>query len=486
MNGPQDLAAQIAENHESISAFDILKIGIGPSSSHTLGPWRAVRAFLLENEADLPKAVSIQVDLYGSLAKTGRGHGTDLAVQWGISGLVADACDPAALAPLIARIKEEKSISLLGRHPVEFHPARHVRLNYKETLESHPNGMRFALELASGEVRRIECCSVGGGFFTVVGREEGGADDVRLPHPMNTGADVQRWCDELGLPIHEVVRRNELAWRSEAQVSDGLDRIVEAMASCIWRGLNESGELPGGLQVVRKAPGLARSLWSEIVDSGPEDLLPRLRSQEAPFEERMDWITAFAFAVNEENAAFGRVVTAPTNGAAGVIPAVLFYYLGFIHRDTVTEAEAARRFLLTCAEIGSLYKKGATISAAMGGCQAEIGVSSSMAAAGLCEALGGSAAQALMAAEVAMEHHLGMTCDPVNGLVQIPCIERNSFGALKAIAAARLALRSRPSDARVSLDQAIATMWRTAQDMNEKYRETSEGGLAISLALPEC
>jgi L-serine dehydratase len=469
--------------HEPISVFDILKIGIGPSSSHTLGPWRAIRAFLIR--CPLNRAVRLEVDLYGSLAKTGRGHGTDHAILWGISGLLADECDPDELAPLSAKIREAGRARLLGEHEIAFDPSRDLRLNYHEALPGHPNGMRFRLTLENGGAIEEIYYSVGGGFYQREGEKPDEAGQVRLPCPINTAADIARWCAVQEVPIHELVRRNERAWRTDRETCEGLDRIAETMKACIARGLRTSGELPGGLMVVRKAPQLARALWPEM-EGDAADLIRHLRAADVPFEERMDWITAFAFAVNEENAAFGRVVTAPTNGAAGVIPAVLMYYLGFIHRDPVTEAEAARSFLMTCAEIGCLYKKGATISAAMGGCQAEIGVSSSMAAAGLCEALGGSVGQALMAAEVAMEHHLGMTCDPVNGLVQIPCIERNSFGALKAIAAARLALRCDPSQARVSLDQAVATMWRTAQDMHEKYRETSEGGLAISLAQPEC
>ena len=345
--------------------------------------------------------------------------------------------------------------------------------------------MSFLIRFGDGDAVAQTYFSIGGGFVVSEQKGREGPQDVELPFPIDKASDLLHWCRKTGLSIHEVVLENESAWRPESETLRGLDRIWSVMQACIYRGCHTEGTLPGGLGVQRRAPALHRRLmagreydkldrWEQAIRSGGHD-----------FRTTLDWVSCFALAVNEENASFGRVVTAPTNGAAGVIPAVLQYLCCFgpsITRDT------PRRFLLTASEIGSIFKKGATISAAMGGCQAEIGVSSAMAAAGLCEALGGTQRQVLMAAEIAMEHHLGLTCDPIGGLVQIPCIERNTMGAVKAITAAQLALQSQPDFAKVSLDVVIRTMWETAGDMSHKYKETADGGLAlhIPISLPEC
>ncbi|KIC94326.1 L-serine ammonia-lyase [Flavihumibacter solisilvae] len=472
--------------YEAISVFDIFKIGVGPSSSHTLGPWKAARSFLdfLQEKNYLDDLISIQVLLYGSLAKTGRGHGTDVAVQLGLMGQDPVTCDVSAIPSIILNIQEEKRLLLGGSRLIDFDPANDIVFLYQESLPFHPNALTFLASLSNGEQIASTYYSIGGGFVVQEGFDNNSKSAIQLSFPIEKADDLLHWCRKTGLSIHEIVAENELAWRNEDITKQGLLQIWNIMKDCIFRGCHTDGILPGGLQVKRRAAALNRKLLKGQQYDGADQWINAIRSQGNDFNYILDWVSCFALAVNEENASFGRVVTAPTNGAAGVIPAVLLYYSTFYK---ATE-ESIIQFLMTAAEIGSIFKKGSTISAAMGGCQAEIGVSSSMAAAGLTECMGGTQRQALMAAEIAMEHHLGLTCDPIGGLVQVPCIERNTMGAIKAITASQLALQSAPDFAKVSLDAVIKTMWDTAQDMNSKYKETADGGLAVNIPinLPEC
>ncbi len=463
-----------------ISVFDMMKIGVGPSSSHTMGPWRAAERFLKEVETlgKFEAVTRVSVDLYGSLAKTGRGHGTGRAVMMGLRGENPVTCDVEQVPNLLTTIREQGEIALAGHKIIPFQPDSDLIYHFDKTLPFHPNGIRFNAHLADGDIISRTYYSVGGGFV-VSESEAAGIDavEVTLPHPCDCAEDVLRHCEAHDFAIWEMVWQNEQVWRTDDEIRAGLSAIWEAMYACIFRGCHTSGELPGGLQVQRRAQAMHRKLIGEVAYNGREEWLAHIRARQYSFQEVVKWISCFALAVNEENAAFGRVVTAPTNGAAGVLPAVLMYYVAFYNATD----DDILRFLLVAGEIGSLFKKGATISAALGGCQAEIGVSSAMAAAAFTECLGGSVAQALMAAEIAMEHHLGLTCDPIGGLVQVPCIERNAMGAMKAITAANLALDSTPQHAKVSLDMVIKTMWQTALDMNDKYKETSEGGLAFNI-----
>ncbi len=465
----------------------MFKVGVGPSSSHTLGPWRAALRFLETLKKDDPQLTGVQqvqVLLYGSLAKTGKGHGTDIAVLLGLCGLDPVTVDVASINDRIAAINQEQTILLGGITPLHFNPQVQLQFLFTESLPFHPNGLTFLADLNNGRNIAATYYSIGGGF--VVEEGEGAmVNPVQLPFPINTAADLLHWCRKTGLAIHEVVWENEGAWRSEEQTRQGLQQIYGVMQECTFRGCHTEGILPGGLNVQRRAASLNKKLLKSQPYASYAEWVGAIRAGGNSFQYILDWVSCFALAVNEENASFGRVVTAPTNGAAGVIPAVLQYYTAFMEGAT---EEKALQFLLTASEIGSIFKKGATISAAMGGCQAEIGVSSAMAAAALTEVLGGTQRQALMAAEIAMEHHLGMTCDPIGGLVQVPCIERNTMGAIKAITASQLAMQSSPDFAKVSLDAVIETMWETAVDMNSKYKETAEGGLAINipLSLSEC
>jgi L-serine dehydratase len=473
--------------YEPISVFDIFKIGIGPSSSHTLGPWRAAQRFLetLKSKNILYEVKEIKVLLYGSLAKTGVGHGTDMAVQLGLCGYDPVTFEVNNIHARLNDIAAMKKIVLAGLHEVDFDPREDIEFLFAETLPFHPNALTFLVTLKNEEAIAETYYSIGGGFVVKENEQVGGSQAVQLPFPMNTADDLLHWCIKTGLAIHEVVMENENAWRPEQQTKEGLSAIWRVMRDCIYHGCHVTGTLPGGLSVRRRAADLNKRLLKDNSYSDFDSWVAAIQKGGNNFKYILDWVSCFALAVNEENASFGRVVTAPTNGAAGVIPAVLLYYV--IFNDGNSE-EKIMRFLLTASEIGSIFKKGATISAAMGGCQAEIGVSSSMAAAALTEAMGGTQRQALMAAEIAMEHHLGMTCDPIGGLVQIPCIERNTMGAIKAITASQLALQSMPDYAKVSLDGVIKTMWDTAKDMHTKYKETAEGGLAVNvpLSLPEC
>lgn len=474
--------------HEAISVFDMFKIGVGPSSSHTLGPWRAAMQFvqMLEDTYSLEQLTAIKVLLYGSLAKTGKGHGTDLAVQMGLMNEDPVTTDINGIQPAIQRILEDKRLLLGGKKWLYFNPEEDIVFLIEESLPYHPNALTFLADFATGENVCQTYYSVGGGFVIKEGGQGNTTDkNIDLPFPINNSNDLLYWCMKTGLPIYGVVLENENAWRPENETKQGVLHIWHTMRDCIYRGCHTGGELPGGLHVRRRAYALNKKLVGDAVYNNYEGWIQVVKSSILNFQHVLDWISCFALAVNEENASFGRVVTAPTNGASGTIPAVLLYYILFCNGGS---DEQVIRFLLTASEIGSIFKKGATISAAMGGCQAEIGVSSAMAAAALTESLGGTQRQALMAAEIAMEHHLGMTCDPIGGLVQVPCIERNTMGAIKAITASQLALQSMPDYAKVSLDAVVKTMWETAKDMNFKYKETAEGGLAINipLGMKEC
>lgn len=474
--------------YEAISVFDMLKIGIGPSSSHTLGPWRAAERFIkeLEDKDSLYRVTRLSVWLYGSLAKTGKGHGTDIAVQLGLCGFDPVTFDTKQIGPTIETIAANKKILLNGRQEIQFDPAKDIEFHYTESLPFHSNGLAFLATLDKEETIAETYYSIGGGFVRKEQEDpDTGEQKVALPFPINDPDDLLAWCIKTGLSISEIVFENEQAWRPEQEVRAGVWKIWETMRDSVYEGCHTEGILPGGLEVHRRSAELNKKLIPGASYANYDEWIQVIKNSGKAFSNTLDWISCFALAVNEVNASFGRVVTAPTNGSAGVIPAVLHYFIIFCNGD---DKEKIIRFLMTASEIGCIFKKESTISAAIGGCQAEIGVSSSMAAAALTEALGGTQRQALMAAEIAMEHHLGMTCDPIKGLVQVPCIERNAMGAVKAIAAAQLALQSIPDFAVVSLGEVIKTMWETAQDMNNKYKETADGGLAVNVpvSLPEC
>jgi len=472
---------------ENISVFDIFKIGVGPSSSHTLGPWRAALRFIedIKQQHGLENVQHVKVLLYGSLAKTGKGHGTDVAVILGLCGADPVSFDVNLIDSTIKDIENSKCIKLGNQHQISFNPFEDVVFLMTESLPFHPNALTFLCTLNDGREMAATFYSIGGGFVVKEGENSSENDIIELPFPIDHADDLLHWCRKTGLSISEVVMENEHAWRPDEKTHEGVLNIWEVMKNCIYRGCHIEGILPGGLNVQRRAAVLNKKLLKGKTYNNHSEWVEAIRSGGSSFNYILDWVSCFALAVNEENASFSRVVTAPTNGAAGVIPAVLQYFIAFCNGF---EDKKIIQFLLTASEIGSIFKKGATLSAAMGGCQAEIGVSSAMAAAALTECLGGNARQCLMAAEIAMEHHLGLTCDPVAGLVQVPCIERNTMGAIKAITASQLALQSNPDNARVSLDTVVKTMWQTALDMNHKYKETAEGGLAaqIPLGLSEC
>jgi L-serine dehydratase len=454
----------------TLSVFDIFKVGIGPSSSHTMGPMRAAREFVsgLKRDGLLGATREIAVRLYGSLALTGVGHGTDRAVLVGLEGADPESVDPDSIEPAIVRIRSSGRIRLLGEHEIAFDEPMQLLFMMHERLPRHSNGMRFSALGTGGKVLREEdYYSIGGGFI-VRGAEEAARDTsagAPMPYPFASGEELLAQCRQHGLEIFELVLANERALASEAAVRAKLLHIWQVMQGCVERGFHQTGLLPGVLKVRRRAPRLYRML----TESGTPKPL-----------EVMDWVNAYALAVNEENAAGGRVVTAPTNGAAGIVPAVLHYYRRF---EPGANEEGVIRFLLAAAAMGMLYKRNASISGAEMGCQGEVGVACSMAAAGLVAALQGTNEQTENAAEIGMEHNLGLTCDPVAGLVQIPCIERNAMGAVKAVNAARLAMRGDGTH-KVSLDQVIATMRQTGADMQTIYKETSQGGLAVNV--PEC
>ncbi len=470
---------------EPISVFDMLKIGVGPSSSHTLGPWRAAERFVHELP-DITVVARVEVRLYGSLALTGKGHGTDIAVMLGLHGEDPVLIDPLAVRYLPQHIQEEGRLYLGKQRWIDFRHAEDIRFFFSESLPFHPNGLTFlAYDAIGGVLHEATYFSIGGGFVVKEG-EGSNRSAIQLPYPISFGHELLHYCRQKPGSIGDIVWQNEQAWRAPEAIRSGLLDIWQVMLQCMYLGCHTDGTLPGGLQVVRRAASIHRKLIGTATYNTMNEWLDCIRNSQPEFSKILKWIGCFAMAVNEENANFGKVVTAPTNGAAGVIPAVLMYFVCFA-RPSATDDDIVR-FLLIAGEVGSIFKKGSTISAAMGGCQAEIGVSSAMAAAALTECLGGSPAQALMAAEIAMEHHLGLTCDPVGGLVQVPCIERNSMGAVKAITAANIAIESNPAQAKVTLDDVIKTMWETAQDMHHKYKETSLGGLAVHIPIlvPEC
>jgi L-serine dehydratase len=454
----------------ALSVFDLFKIGIGPSSSHTVGPMRAARLFAVRlRDAGLSDRVArITVTLYGSLGATGKGHGTDKAVLLGLSGHEPDSVDVDAIAGIVERARASQSLPLLGTQSVPFDERADLVFNHRDTLPLHSNGMRFTAFADGGaELATGTYYSVGGGF--VVSDEKKIVPDLTvLPFPFRTGDELLALCEREKSSIAGIMRRNERRWRSDEEIDAGLLRIWHVMQACVKRGCETPGTLPGGYKVKRRAPDLYRQLTAPQV-AAPSDPLIAL-----------DWVNLWALAVNEENAAGGRVVTAPTNGAAGIVPALMHYYARFVHG---ANDAGIVDFLLTAAAIGFLYKENASISGAEVGCQGEVGVACSMAAAALAAVLGGSVRQVENAAEIAMEHHLGLTCDPVGGLVQIPCIERNAIGAAKAINVARMALRGDGTHY-VSLDKVIKTMRETGADMKTKYKETSRGGLAVNIV--EC
>jgi L-serine dehydratase len=455
----------------AISVFDLFTIGIGPSSSHTVGPMRAAKRFAerLQRDGKLGATARVEAILYGSLGLTGRGHGSDLAVLMGLLGETPEGIDPDAAPPRLEAVKQQGRLVLLGQRQIGFNPATDLVFERRKVLPFHSNGMRFAAYDAAGALLEERTYySVGGGFVvneSEARRDRLVPDETPLPFPYRSGADLLRLSRESGKSISEMTRENERSWRSDEEIRARLWRIWEAMQQCVERGCRSEGVLPGGLKVPRRAPRLYRDLASRP-EAAARDPLGAL-----------DWVNLYALAVNEENAAGGRVVTAPTNGAAGIIPAVAHYYRRLAPDSS---DDGVVRLLLAAGAVGILYKQNASISGAEVGCQGEVGVACSMAAAGLTEALGGTPAQVENAAEIGMEHNLGLTCDPVGGLVQIPCIERNAMGAVKAINAARIALSGDGSH-KVSLDGVIKTMRETGADMKSKYKETSRGGLATNV-----
>lgn len=472
---------------ECISVFDMLKIGVGPSSSHTLGPWRAAERFLTEL-ADLSifeKVDRVTVDLYGSLSLTGIGHATDLAVMLGLSGADPEYVPIDDIQGIIEKIKATQQLQLGNKRSITFNIDENIIFN-KNFLPFHANGLTFTAHYGN-ETYTSTFYSIGGGFVV---KEESAdnteKDEIKetFPFPVDKADELLAFCIQENKSISEIVYENERSLRSAEEIDRELMRIWDTMLECMYIGCHTEGTLPGGLNVRRRAFDMHQKLIGDVPYNNPQEWMQSIRKTKVYFRQILKWVSCFALAVNEVNASLGRVVTAPTNGSAGVIPAVLMYYM--VIENHKAGPKEIKQFLMVAGEIGSIFKKGATISAAMGGCQAEIGVSSAMAAAALCELMGGTPEQVLIAAEIAMEHHLGLTCDPIAGLVQIPCIERNTMGAVKAINAAELALDTDPKNAKVPLDKVVNTMWRTAQDMNNKYKETSEGGLAVAVNLSDC
>jgi len=455
----------------AISVFELFKIGIGPSSSHTVGPMRAALRFAthLKEQSLLAQTVSVKAELYGSLGATGKGHGSDKAVLLGLQGESPDLVDTTKVEDMLAQIRASKKLVLLGEKEIAFNESEHLLMYRRNSLPFHPNGMRFtAFDAAGAELFNKVYYSVGGGF--VVNEEAAGkdrivADTTVLPYPFKSGDDLMRMCAEHNLSISQIMMENEKVWRPEAETRAGLLNIWKVMQECVHNGCHTEGILPGGLKVKRRAAEMYRKLASSPEMSLRDPLTT------------MDWVNLYALAVNEENAAGGRVVTAPTNGAAGIVPAVLHYYHRFY---SAANDDGIVRFLLCAAAIGILYKENASISGAEVGCQGEVGVACSMAAGALAEVMGGTPAQVENAAEIGMEHNLGLTCDPIGGLVQVPCIERNAMGSIKAINASRMALRG-DGKHYVSLDKVIKTMRETGADMKIKYKETARGGLAVNV-----
>lgn len=472
---------------EYISVFDMLKIGVGPSSSHTLGPWRAAEIFLKElRSQDLfDKTEKVIIELYGSLSLTGKGHATDLAVMLGLSGADPEYVPVENIESIIQTIRDNNKLMLGGAKPIVFSVEKDI-VFHKTFLPYHANGLIFKAHTSDKTEYTSTFYSVGGGFVVKEGEESSSeAKDMKsVPYAVNTAEELLKSALSENKKISEIVTENEKVFRSEEQISKELLRIWNTMLECIYIGCHTEGILPGGLNVRRRAFDMYQNLKGDVPYNNPQEWITSIRKTEVKFRQILKWVSCFALSVNEVNASLGRVVTAPTNGSAGVIPAVLMYYM--VIENHQAGNKEAEQFLKVAGVIGSIFKRGATISAAMGGCQAEIGVSSAMAAGALCELMGGTPEQVTAAAEIAMEHHLGLTCDPIGGLVQIPCIERNTMGAIKAINAAELALETDAKNVKVPLDKVIETMWQTAQDMNHKYKETSEGGLAVAVNIADC
>lgn len=441
------------------SIFDLFKVGVGPSSSHTVGPMRAAHRFVAE--LPLSEVAEVRAELFGSLALTGIGHATDTAILLGLSGEEPDRVDPAAIAGIVQEIRKSGKIRLNGRKEIPFSEPQHLLFHRTQSLPGHPNAMRFTAYSTEGKiVRERVFYSVGGGFIQEEGESASASQRPPVPYPFRSAAELLAIANRHGLSIWQVMVENEKSWRSEDALRTHIQRVWQVMRDCTWRGLHTEGTLPGGLNVRRRAP----RLYQKLLGGGSKDPLGV-----------MDWVNVYAMAVNEENAAGGRVVTAPTNGAAGIIPSVAHYYIDFLSGDS----DGIERYFLTAAAIGVLYKENASISGAEVGCQGEVGVACSMAAAGLAAALNATNEEVEHAAEIGMEHNLGMTCDPIGGLVQIPCIERNAIGAVKAVNACRLAIGGTGEHC-VSLDQVIKTMYETGLDMQSKYKETSLAGLAVN------
>ena len=470
-----------------ISVFDMFKIGVGPSSSHTLGPWKAAQKwiFSLKEFSVFKEIDGIRIDLFGSLARTGKGHATDYAILLGLSGADPEYIPVSNIEKITNKIKSTNKLNFNNEREINF-SVENIVFN-QEFLPFHANGIKFIGFCKGKEIAMATYYSIGGGFVVQENNhleEEIEITKNNFPYPINRAFQLEEYCEKENLLISDIVLKNELEFRSLEEIDFELSRIWETMLECTYIGCHAEGILPGGLNVKRRAFSSHQKLIKDTTYTNPKEWITSIRSTEVKFREILKWVSCFALSVNEVNASLGRVVTAPTNGSAGVIPAVLMYYLVIENHEA--DFRHIKKFLLTAGEIGSLFKKNATISAAMGGCQAEIGVSSAMAAAALTELLGGTPAQSLVAAEIAMEHHLGLTCDPIGGLVQVPCIERNAMGAIKAINAAEMALETNPKEVKVPLDNVIDTMWETAKDMHINYKETSEGGLAINVGLADC
>lgn len=475
---------------ECISVFDMLKIGVGPSSSHTLGPWRASQRWIDELKKDklLEDVCKIEVHLFGSISLTGKGHATDIAAVLGLCGHDPVTMDISSIADEIDFIKAKSELHLNNSIFVAFDFNKDI-IFHKHFLDFHPNGIMYKAITHDGKEYDSYFYSIGGGFVVKEERlnaEQNIADFKEFPFPIESAVQLQTYCEQEQKSIAEIVLENERSLRSDEEIDAELKAIWNVMLESMYIGCHTEGNLPGGLNVTRRATSTNRKLLADNFGcyDNKEAWLETIRKTEVRFRQILQWVSCFAIAVNEVNASLGRVVTSPTNGSSGTMPSVLMYYLCIENHQA--GFEEIKRFMLVASEIGSLFKKGATISAAMGGCQAEIGVSSAMAAGALCDLMGGNTAQVLMASEIAMEHHLGLTCDPIAGLVQIPCIERNAMGAIKAINAAEIAIESDATKAKIPLDKVINTMWETAKDMSSRYKETSEGGLAVQVMMTDC
>lgn len=473
---------------ECISVFDMLKIGIGPSSSHTLGPWRAAERWInhLKKEQLFLDVTTVKIDLYGSLSLTGKGHATDLAIILGLAGADPEDIPTENIPYFIKKIKENNQLNFGNEIQIDFNPTTDIVFD-QTFLPFHPNGIKFTAYKNCFEISSDTYYSIGGGFVVreeLINAKENIEIHKTFPYPIQNAKELETYCIQKKLKISDIVYENEKSLRSEKEIDFELERIWDTMLESMYIGCHTYGILPGGLNVKRRAYDMYEKLKGSIPYTTPSEWIKSIQNSTVKFREILKWVSCFAISVNEVNASLGRVVTAPTNGSAGVIPAVLMYYLTIENHNA--GFKEIKQFLLVASEIGSIFKKGATISAALGGCQAEIGVSSAMAAGALTELYGGTPEQVLMASEIAMEHHLGLTCDPIAGLVQIPCIERNAMGAIKAINAAELALDGDTLHAKVPLDKVIKSMYETAKDMNSKYKETSEGGLAVSVNISDC